>query len=95
MPPLDEKYTRNLLESWFEQRRAAAKIAARQAVNLNPLITSEGEGNRQVVLSWWWIHVGGAPAKFPAFNGRDGKLMHPRVWKGLFREKRTISSGTW
>lgn len=95
LPPLDEQDTRGLLETWIEQRRGTAKITGKRAVNLNPLITADGEGGRQVDLGWWWIHVGGAPAKFSAFNARDDKLLNSRVWKTPFREHRALAPATW
>lgn len=95
LPPLDEQGTRDLLEAWIEQRRGTAKITGKKAVNLNPLITADGGGGRQVDLAWWWIHVGGAPAKFSAFNARDDKLLSSQVWKGPFREHRALAPATW
>lgn len=95
LPPLDEKDTRDLLENWIEQRHGTAKITGKRALNLNPLITADGEGGRQVDLAWWWIHVGGEPAKFSVFNARDDKLLQSRVWKGPFRQHRAIAPATW
>ncbi|MGP9624289.1 SOS response-associated peptidase family protein [Corynebacterium sp. AOP34-AQ2-28] len=64
-------------------------------MNLNPLITADREGGRQMNLAWWWIHVGNEPAKFSAFNARDDKLLSSRVWKTPFREHRALAPATW
>lgn len=95
LPPLDTQDPRALLETWIEQRRGTAKITGKKAVNLNPLITADSDGVRQVNLAWWWIHVGNEPANFSAFNARDDKLLSSRVWKTPFREHRAIAPATW
>lgn len=92
---MDEQENRLLLEQWIEQCHGTAKITGKEAVNLNPLITADNSGRRELHLAWWWIHVGGAPAKFSAFNARDDKLLSSRVWKGPFREHRALAPATW
>lgn len=95
LPPMDERENRLLLEQWMAQRGGTAKITGKKAVNLNPLITADAEGRRQLELAWWWIHVGNAPAKFSAFNARDDKLLTSRVWKGPFARHRALAPATW
>lgn len=95
LEPLDERETRNALERWIERRGGNAKITGKKAVNLNPLITSDEDGLRELNLAWWWIHVGNEPAQFSAFNARDDKLLLSRVWKGPFRQHRALAPATW
>ncbi|MGP5655921.1 SOS response-associated peptidase family protein [Candidatus Corynebacterium faecigallinarum] len=95
LEPLDERENRFLLEQWIEQRGGNAKITGKKALNLNPLITSDETGHRELNLAWWWIHVGNEPAQFSAFNARDDKLLSSRVWKGPFREHRALAPATW
>lgn len=95
LEPLDERETRNVLERWIEQRGGNAKITGKKALNLNPLITSDEDGHRELNLAWWWIHVGNEPAQFSAFNARDDKLLSSRVWTGPFRQHRALVPATW
>ncbi|MGN0095948.1 MAG: SOS response-associated peptidase family protein [Corynebacterium sp.] len=95
LEPLDERETRNALERWQKERGGNAKITGKKALNLNPLITSDEDGHRELNLAWWWIHVGNEPAKFSAFNARDDKLLTSRVWKMPFREHRALAPATW
>lgn len=95
LEPLDERETRNALERWQKERGGNAKITGKKAVNLNPLITSDEDGHRELNLAWWWIHVGNEPAQFSAFNARDDKLLSSRVWKTPFRQHRALAPATW
>lgn len=95
LEPLDEREARDALERWIEQRGGNAKITGKKALNLNPLITSDETGHRELNLAWWWIHVGNEPAQFSAFNARDDKLLSSRVWKGPFQEHRALAPATW
>lgn len=95
LPPMDERENRHLLEQWIEQRGGNAKITGKKALNLNPLITADEDGHRELELAWWWIHVGNEPAKFSAFNARDDKLLSSRVWKRPFRQHRALAPATW
>lgn len=95
LEPLDERETRNALERWQKERGGNAKITGKKSVNLNPLITADETGHRELNLAWWWIHVGNEPAKFSAFNARDDKLLTSRVWKTPFREHRALAPATW
>lgn len=94
LEPLDERENRNVLERWIEQRGGNAKITGKKARNLNPLITAP-DGERRLDLAWWWLHLGGKPAEFSAFNARDDKLLSSRVWKGPFRQYRALAPATW
>ncbi|WP_125099871.1 SOS response-associated peptidase family protein [Leucobacter chromiireducens] len=73
LPPMHEPESRARIAEWAREQRSTAKITGRNARNLNPLI-HEGFGERRVDLGWWWLHVGGAPAKFSAFNARSDAL---------------------
>ncbi|OLT55248.1 hypothetical protein BJF89_15955 [Corynebacterium sp. CNJ-954] len=95
LPPMDEQENRHLLEQWIERRGGTARITGKKAVNLNPLITADADGQREMQLAWWWLHVGNEPAKFSAFNARDDKLLSSRAWKGSFREHRALAPATW
>lgn len=95
LPPLDEREHRNVLEQWIDQRNGTAKITGKKALNLNPLITADAEGKRELHLAWWWLHIANEPAKFSAFNARDDKLLSSRVWKNPFRAHRALAPATW
>ena len=92
--PLFQPESQQLLEQWMDQRSGTAKITGRKARNLNPLITAP-EGKRQLDLAWWWLHVGDEPAQFSAFNARDDKLLHSRVWKKPFAQHRGLTPAHW
>ncbi|WP_455005965.1 SOS response-associated peptidase family protein [Corynebacterium propinquum] len=92
--PLFQPESQQLLEQWMDQRSSTAKITGRKARNLNPLITAP-EGKRQLDLAWWWLHVGDEPAQFSAFNARDDKLLHSRVWKKPFAQHRGLAPAHW
>lgn len=92
--PLFQPESQQLLEQWMDQRSSTAKITGRKARNLNPLITAP-EGKRPLDLAWWWLHVGDEPAQFSAFNARDDKLLHSRVWKKPFAQHRGLAPAHW
>lgn len=92
--PLFQPESQQLLEQWMDERSSTAKITGRKARNLNPLITAP-EGKRQLDLAWWWLHVGDEPAQFSAFNARDDKLLHSRVWKKPFAQHRGLAPAHW
>ncbi|MDK4257774.1 SOS response-associated peptidase family protein [Corynebacterium propinquum] len=92
--PLFQPESQQLLEQWMDQRAGTAKITGRKARNLNPLITAP-EGKRQLDLAWWWLHLGNEPAQFSAFNARDDKLLHSRVWKKPFAQHRGLAPAHW
>lgn len=92
--PLFQPESQQLLEQWMDQRSGNAKITGRKARNLNPLITAP-EGKRQLDLAWWWLHLGNEPAQFSAFNARDDKLLHSRVWKKPFAQHRGLAPAHW
>lgn len=92
--PLFQPESQQLLEQWMDQRSGTAKITGRKVRNLNPLITAP-EGKRQLDLAWWWLHLGNEPAQFSAFNARDDKLLHSRVWKKPFAQHRGLAPAHW
>ncbi len=92
------------LERWQAQRHGTAKITGAKAVNLNPLVTATASKpadddsrslSYQFHLAWWWLHLGGEPAPFSAFNARDDKLLSSRAWRGPFRNHRAIAPASW
>ncbi|MEJ6549850.1 SOS response-associated peptidase family protein [Corynebacterium sp. USCH3] len=95
LEPLDEREPRNALERWMDDRGGTAKITGKKARNLNPLITADEDGHRELDLAWWWIHLGNQPAEFSAFNARDDRLLSSRAWKGPFKQHRALAPATW
>lgn len=91
IPPGDTDAGRAILEEWVSERQGTARITGRNALNLNPLIR-EMNGARELELGWWWLHVGGAPAKYTAFNARADRLL--QSWKTPFQH-RAILPATW
>ena len=91
IPPGDTAEGRALLEAWVAERGGRARITGKHARNLNPLIRVS-EGERELALGWWWLHVGGAPAKFTAFNSRADRLL--RSWHEPFQH-RALLPATW
>ncbi|GAA1320490.1 SOS response-associated peptidase family protein [Leucobacter albus] len=91
IPPGDTPAGFALIEQWIADRGGKASITGRNALNLNPLIR-EIDGEREFELGWWWLHVGGAPAKYTAFNARADRLL--QSWKTPFQH-RAILPATW
>lgn len=91
LPPMHEPESRALLAEWARQHRSTARITGRNARNMNPLIHS-GFGVPRVDLAWWWLHVGGAPAKFSAFNAREDTLA--TKWRDPL-QRRAIIPANW
>lgn len=92
LPPLDERDNQLRLREWMNERDGRAKITGRNARNFNPLIRVV-DSERQLDFAWWWLHVGGAPAEYSAFNARDDKLT--RAWIASFKHRRAILPATW
>lgn len=76
LEPLDTREGRAAIDRWMSEWGGKANTSRTQkrGTNLNPLILAD-EGERRIELAWWWLHVGGVPAKFTAFNSRDDALM--------------------
>ncbi|KAM9862617.1 SOS response-associated peptidase family protein [Leucobacter sp. BZR 635] len=91
IPPGDTPEGRALLEAWIAERHGRARITGRTAQNLNPLIRVR-ESERELTLGWWWLHVGGAPAKFSAFNSRADRLVS--AWREPFQQ-RALLPASW
>ena len=91
LPPLDEREVGEDLARWAADQRNTARITGKNARNFNPLIRDTGSG-RELHYGWWWLWVGGAPAKFSAFNSRDDALT--RRWRGAF-QTRALLPATW
>jgi len=94
LEPLDERENRLLLEEWMRDwgGKANTTRSQKRGVNLNPIILPDADGGRALELAWWWLHVGGVPAKFSAFNSRDDALA--TRWKGPFQH-RALLPATW
>lgn len=91
LPPLDERVNRERISQWMDDQGNTAKITGRNKRNLNPLIR-EIDQERHLEFAWWWLHVGGKPAEFSAFNSRDDKLASR--WKTGF-QARALLPATW
>lgn len=90
LDPMDERENRLLINEWMRDWGAKASTSREQqrGINLHPLILPAAGSGRSVALAWWWLHVGGAPAKFPAFNSRDDALV--KKWKEPFQHRALI-----
>ncbi|MBL3700905.1 SOS response-associated peptidase family protein [Leucobacter luti] len=91
LPAMHEPESRAVLAEWAREQHSTARITGRNARNLNPLIHA-GFGAPRVDLAWWWLHVGGAPAKFSAFNARADTLT--RKWRDPL-QRRAIIPANW
>lgn len=89
--PLDEERARELLSGWHREQRGRARITGRLARNLNPVVVAPA-GRRELRLGWWWLHSGGAPAEYSAFNSRDDRLL--RSWREPFQQ-RALLPASW
>lgn len=95
LAPMDERDSRVLLDEWMQEWRGKATTSRTRKdgrTNLNPLIWQDNAGGRRLDLAWWWLHVGGSPAKFTAFNSRDDQLV--KKWRSPFQH-RAILPATW
>lgn len=82
--PMDRPEGRALMRDWAAANGGDARITGRNARNLNPVIHAL-QGERELSLAWWWLHVDGAPAAYSAFNSRDDKLL--RSWRAPFQHR--------
>ncbi len=89
--PMDEESNRLLLTEWMRENAHQARITGVRARNLNPVIHAAGD-ERRIDLAWWWLHQGGRPAPFSAFNARDDRLL--RSWWAPF-QRRALLPATW
>lgn len=80
-----------LVRRWLDEQHGEARITGRNARNLNPLIRRR-EAAPEVALAWWWLHVGGEPAKFTAFNSRSDRLL--QSWREPFQH-RALAPASW
>ncbi len=93
LPPLDEGENRQKLASWGAARKGKAAITGKNALNLNPIIRADANGQRSLELAWWWLWLDpSGPVKFSAFNSRDDKLL--RSWKAPFQH-RALLPASW
>lgn len=91
IPPLHEPEQAERLRDWMRQQGGRARITGRNARNLNPLIFV-GERSLDLRFAWWWLHLGGSPAKFSAFNSRSDALT--TKWRTAF-QRRAIAPAAW
>lgn len=89
--PLDERENPQRVAEWARRYHHSARITGRQARNLNPVITVRA-GRRELDFGWWWLHLGGHPAPFSAFNSRDDRLT--TRWRRPF-QRRGLVPATW
>ncbi|GAA2830006.1 hypothetical protein GCM10010471_09570 [Leucobacter komagatae] len=80
-----------LVRRWLDEQHGEARITGRNARNLNPIIR-RGEAGPEAELAWWWLHVGGQPAKFTAFNSRSDRLL--QSWREPFQH-RALAPASW
>lgn len=92
LDPLDERTNQARIVEWMQRWDGTAKITGKNARNLNPLIRV-ADAHRQLDFAWWWLHIGGAPATYSAFNSRDDKLT--RNWAEPFKHRRALLPATW
>lgn len=86
---LDEKDTDAAVRAWSRDGGGHAKITGPRARNFNPIIRGL---EHSVELAWWWLWLGGAKAKFSAFNSRDDMLV--RRWRKHFQH-RALLPANW
>ena len=79
------------VREWLDSEHGTARITGRRARNLNPILR-DGPSGREAELAWWWLHVGGAPARFSAFNSRADRLT--RSWRDAFQH-RALAPASW
>lgn len=91
LAPGDTAEGEAFLARWIAERQGKAGITGKKALNLNPIIR-EVAGERRFDLAWWWLHVGGAPAKYTAFNARADRLL--ASWHQPFQQ-RALLPATW
>jgi len=89
--PLDERGNPGRLAEWARENNHNARITGSTARNLNPIITAPA-GRRELHFGWWWLHVGGVPAPYSAFNSRDDRLLSN--WRAPF-QRRGLLPATW
>lgn len=91
--PLDTRESRVVIHQWLQEwnGRASTTREQKSGINRNPVILS-GEDGRTVELGWWWLHVGGRPATYTAFNSRDDALV--QKWKAPFQQ-RALVPASW
>ncbi len=89
--PLDERGNPGRLAEWARENNHNARITGRTARNLNPIITAS-DGSRELHFGWWWLHVGGVPAPYSAFNSRADRLLSN--WRRPF-PRRGLLPATW
>lgn len=93
LEPMDTREGRAVIAEWMRGRAGKAAITGRKAVNLNPIIRANTDGERSIELAWWWLWLDGSgPVDFSAFNSRDDKLT--RSWSKPFQH-RALLPATW
>lgn len=79
---LDDKAVDAEVRAWMNDGSGGAKITGPRARNFNPIVRGL---DHEVELAWWWLWLGGAKAKFSAFNSRDDMLV--RRWRKHFQHR--------
>ena len=79
---MDDKDVDADVRAWMRDGSGGAKITGPRAKNYNLLIRGL---EHDVELAWWWLWLGGAKARFSAFNSRDDMLV--RRWRKHFQHR--------
>ncbi len=89
LQPMSDPANMALLAQWATEwgGKANTTRSQKKGVNLNPVISADEHG-RRIDLAWWWLHMGGVPAKFTAFNSRDDSLV--TKWRKPFQHRAII-----
>jgi len=74
----------SLFESWLEERGGEARLGTTRGPKgpFSPVFGPDGFEE-----SWWWLWVGGAPAKGMSYNARSEKLVESRQWRPAFQRR--------
>lgn len=94
LEPTSEHASASPIAEWMNEwggKASTSRTRKDGRTNLNPLVRVT-DGNRVIELGWWWLHVGGKPAKFTAFNSRDDQLL--ARWRTPFQH-RALLPASW
>lgn len=87
LEPYSEKVADSIVAEWMRDWGGKANTSRTRKdgrTNLNPIVRDTGDGPT-LELAWWWLHVGGVPAQFMAFNSRDDQLL--KQWRRPFQHR--------
>lgn len=84
LEPMSEVVDDAVVARWMREWGGKANTSRARKdgrTNLNPIVVA----GPAIELAWWWLHVGGEPAKYTAFNSRDDALM--TKWRRPFQHR--------